>query len=62
MPYQRYGEKGLNINCSDSLGNRPLHHAVLAGERQTVILLLQLGADPQLKNNRSLFIYFRVYC
>ncbi|XP_065838190.1 oxysterol-binding protein-related protein 1-like [Oscarella lobularis] len=39
-----------NIDCTDANGNSPLHNAAYRGHKETVLVLLQNGADTTLKN------------
>lgn len=42
---------GANIEQEDSSGNRPLKHAADINDSGSVLLLLELGADPTAKND-----------
>ncbi|MDR1902986.1 MAG: ankyrin repeat domain-containing protein [Treponema sp.] len=44
---------GTSINSQDSTGNTILHYAAQIGDTETVSLLLQLGADKNIKNFAS---------
>ncbi len=41
---------GAHINALEDLGYTPLHVAVLGGNLSSVLKMLELGADPSLKN------------
>ncbi|KAK9525759.1 hypothetical protein VZT92_016441 [Zoarces viviparus] len=47
--------KGLNVNCTDSTGYTPLHHASLNGHRQVVLKLLQFEASTNLADSKGCF-------
>ncbi|TNM91661.1 hypothetical protein fugu_020041 [Takifugu bimaculatus] len=47
--------KGLNVNCTDSSGYTPLHHASLNGHRDVVLKLLQFEASPNVADNKGCF-------
>uniref|UniRef100_A0A8C2ZZF2 Ankyrin repeat and sterile alpha motif domain containing 1B n=1 Tax=Cyclopterus lumpus TaxID=8103 RepID=A0A8C2ZZF2_CYCLU len=47
--------KGLNVNCTDSTGYTPLHHASLNGHRQVVLKLLQFEASSDLADSKGCF-------
>ncbi|XP_048662378.1 oxysterol-binding protein-related protein 1 isoform X6 [Marmota marmota marmota] len=57
-----------DVNCSDQLGNTPLHCAAYRAHKQCALKLLKSGADPNLKNKNVvvghntfiLFTYFYV--
>ncbi|CAH7091911.1 Osbpl1a [Phodopus roborovskii] len=42
-----------DVNCSDQLGNTPLHCAAYRAHKQCVLKLLRSGADPNLKNKNN---------
>ena len=42
-------KKGANANAQDALGNRPLPHAARLGAVEMVRMLLEAGADPDVK-------------
>ncbi|XP_062868500.1 oxysterol-binding protein-related protein 1 isoform X2 [Trichomycterus rosablanca] len=50
-------EKPLNINCTDLLGNTPLHCAAYRGQKQCAIKLLQNGASPNIKNKNGQSVF-----
>ena len=43
----------LNINKQDINGNTPIIKAAIVGNRDLVSFFLDLGADPNIKNNIS---------
>ncbi|KAM8908581.1 ankyrin repeat and sterile alpha motif domain-containing protein 1B isoform 1-T1 [Spinachia spinachia] len=47
--------KGLNVNCTDSTGYTPLHHASLNGHRDVVLKLLQFEASTNLADSKGCF-------
>uniref|UniRef100_H3DND5 Ankyrin repeat and sterile alpha motif domain containing 1B n=1 Tax=Tetraodon nigroviridis TaxID=99883 RepID=H3DND5_TETNG len=47
--------KGLNVNCTDSSGYTPLHHASLNGHRDVVLKLLQYEASTNVEDNKGCF-------
>ncbi|XP_070784740.1 ankyrin repeat and sterile alpha motif domain-containing protein 1B isoform X1 [Enoplosus armatus] len=47
--------KGLNVNCTDSSGYTPLHHASLNGHREVVLKLLQFEASTNLADSKGCF-------
>ncbi|XP_067110193.1 ankyrin repeat and sterile alpha motif domain-containing protein 1B isoform X1 [Osmerus mordax] len=47
--------KGLNVNCSDSSGYTPLHHASLNGHRDVVLKLLQFEASTNVADSKGCF-------
>uniref|UniRef100_A0A3P9QIK0 Ankyrin repeat and sterile alpha motif domain containing 1B n=1 Tax=Poecilia reticulata TaxID=8081 RepID=A0A3P9QIK0_POERE len=47
--------KGVNVNCTDSSGYTPLHHASLNGHREVVLKLLQCEASPNLADSKGCF-------
>ncbi|XP_058533070.1 oxysterol-binding protein-related protein 1 isoform X3 [Ochotona princeps] len=42
-----------DVNCSDQLGNTPLHCAAYRGHKQCAMKLLKSGADPNLRNKNE---------
>lgn len=42
-----------DVNCSDQLGNTPLHCAAYRAHKQCALKLLKSGADPNLKNKNG---------
>uniref|UniRef100_A0A4X1VNA3 Oxysterol-binding protein n=1 Tax=Sus scrofa TaxID=9823 RepID=A0A4X1VNA3_PIG len=42
-----------DVNCSDQLGNTPLHCAAYRAHKQCALKLLKSGADPNLKNEND---------
>ncbi|MEJ1281616.1 hypothetical protein NN561_012566 [Cricetulus griseus] len=42
-----------DVNCSDQLGNTPLHCAAYRAHKQCALKLLKSGADPNLKNKNA---------
>ncbi|KAK3558267.1 hypothetical protein QTP86_013942, partial [Hemibagrus guttatus] len=47
--------RGLNVNCADSSGYTPLHHAALNGHRDVVLKLLQFEASTNVPDNKGCF-------
>uniref|UniRef100_A0A665W868 Ankyrin repeat and sterile alpha motif domain containing 1B n=1 Tax=Echeneis naucrates TaxID=173247 RepID=A0A665W868_ECHNA len=47
--------KGLNVNCTDSSGYTPLHHASLNGHRDVVLKLLQFEASTNVADSKGCF-------
>uniref|UniRef100_A0A3B3D626 Ankyrin repeat and sterile alpha motif domain containing 1B n=1 Tax=Oryzias melastigma TaxID=30732 RepID=A0A3B3D626_ORYME len=45
--------KGLNVNCTDSSGYTPLHHASLNGHRDVVLKLLQFEALTNVADSKG---------
>ncbi|XP_056271467.1 oxysterol-binding protein-related protein 1 isoform X2 [Pseudoliparis swirei] len=45
--------KTPDINCTDLLGNTPLHSAAYRGQRQCALKLLRSGAGPNLQNKKG---------
>uniref|UniRef100_A0A7N5ZUX2 Ankyrin repeat and sterile alpha motif domain containing 1B n=1 Tax=Anabas testudineus TaxID=64144 RepID=A0A7N5ZUX2_ANATE len=45
--------KGLNVNCTDSSGYTPLHHASLNGHREVVLKLLQFEASTNVADSKG---------
>ena len=50
-------KKGANINYSGKGGFRPLMTAVIEGDKEVIELLLDLGADPQIKDDAGKDVY-----
>ncbi|XP_029286180.1 oxysterol-binding protein-related protein 1 isoform X2 [Cottoperca gobio] len=46
-------KKSPDINCTDLLGNTPLHSAAYRGQRQCALKLLKSGASPNIKNKKG---------
>ncbi|XP_056679785.1 oxysterol-binding protein-related protein 1 isoform X3 [Monodelphis domestica] len=42
-----------NVNCSDQMGNTPLHCAAYRAHKHCALKLLKSGADPSLKNKND---------
>uniref|UniRef100_UPI0037E78986 ankyrin repeat and sterile alpha motif domain-containing protein 1B isoform X4 n=1 Tax=Semicossyphus pulcher TaxID=241346 RepID=UPI0037E78986 len=47
--------KGLNVNCTDTSGYTPLHHASLNGHRDVVLKLLQFEASTNVSDSKGCF-------
>ncbi|KAG5845963.1 hypothetical protein ANANG_G00144730 [Anguilla anguilla] len=47
--------RGLNVNCIDSSGYTPLHHASLNGHRDVVLKLLQYEASTNVADSKGCF-------
>uniref|UniRef100_A0A3Q1AJS5 Oxysterol-binding protein n=1 Tax=Amphiprion ocellaris TaxID=80972 RepID=A0A3Q1AJS5_AMPOC len=47
-------KKPPDINCTDLLGNTPLHCAAYRGQRQCALKLLKSGANPGVKNKNGM--------
>ncbi|KAJ8261827.1 hypothetical protein GJAV_G00158870, partial [Gymnothorax javanicus] len=47
--------RGLNVNCVDSSGYTPLHHASLNGHRDVVLKLLQYEASTNVADSKGCF-------
>uniref|UniRef100_A0A3B4BF55 Uncharacterized protein n=1 Tax=Periophthalmus magnuspinnatus TaxID=409849 RepID=A0A3B4BF55_9GOBI len=43
-----------DINCTDLLGNTPLHCAAYRGQRQCALKLLKSGASPSINNKQGM--------
>uniref|UniRef100_A0A8B9LCX7 Oxysterol-binding protein n=1 Tax=Astyanax mexicanus TaxID=7994 RepID=A0A8B9LCX7_ASTMX len=50
-------EKPPNINCTDLLGNTPLHCAAYRAQKQCAVKLLQNGANPNIKNKNGQTVF-----
>ncbi|XP_053368544.1 oxysterol-binding protein-related protein 1 [Clarias gariepinus] len=50
-------EKPPNLNCTDLLGNTPLHCAAYRGQKQCAVKLLQNGASPNIKNKNGQTVF-----
>ncbi|KAG1945785.1 oxysterol-binding protein-related protein 1 [Pimephales promelas] len=50
-------KKPPDINCTDLLGNTPLHCAAYRGQKQCAIKLLQLKANPNVKNKNDQTVF-----
>lgn len=46
-------KKPPDINCTDLLGNTPLHSAAYRSQKQCALKLLRSGADPNVKNENG---------
>lgn len=46
-------KKPPDINCTDLLGNTPLHSAAYRSQRQCALKLLRSGANPNVKNKNG---------
>uniref|UniRef100_A0A8C4ELM3 Oxysterol-binding protein n=1 Tax=Dicentrarchus labrax TaxID=13489 RepID=A0A8C4ELM3_DICLA len=46
-------KKPPDINCTDLLGNTPLHSAAYRGQKQCALKLLKSGASPNIKNKNG---------
>ncbi|XP_068581411.1 oxysterol-binding protein-related protein 1 isoform X1 [Cebidichthys violaceus] len=46
-------KKTPDINCTDLLGNTPLHSAAYRGQKQCALKLLKSGAGPNVKNKKG---------
>uniref|UniRef100_A0A8C9Y9G6 Oxysterol-binding protein n=1 Tax=Sander lucioperca TaxID=283035 RepID=A0A8C9Y9G6_SANLU len=51
-------KKTPDINCTDLLGNTPLHSAAYRGQKQCALKLLKSGASPNIKNKKVIFDLF----
>uniref|UniRef100_A0A8C1V1C7 Oxysterol-binding protein n=1 Tax=Cyprinus carpio TaxID=7962 RepID=A0A8C1V1C7_CYPCA len=49
--------KPPNINCTDLLGNTPLHCAAYRGQKQCAVKLLQHKANPNIKNKNDQTVF-----
>uniref|UniRef100_A0A667ZT73 Oxysterol-binding protein n=1 Tax=Myripristis murdjan TaxID=586833 RepID=A0A667ZT73_9TELE len=50
-------KKPPDINCTDLLGNTPLHCAAYRGQRQCALKLLKSGASPLIKNKNDQTVF-----
>ncbi|KAM4549178.1 oxysterol-binding protein-related protein 1 isoform 2-T2 [Odontesthes bonariensis] len=50
-------KKPPDINCTDLLGNTPLHCAAYRGQRQCALKLLKSGANPSSKNKNGQTVF-----
>ncbi|KAM9761468.1 oxysterol-binding protein-related protein 1 isoform 2-T2 [Menidia menidia] len=50
-------KKPPDINCTDLLGNTPLHCAAYRGQRQCALKLLKSGASPSSKNKNDQTVF-----
>ncbi|XP_051549774.1 oxysterol-binding protein-related protein 1 isoform X2 [Myxocyprinus asiaticus] len=50
-------KKPPNINCTDLLGNTPLHCAAYRGQKQCAVKLLQHSANPNIKNKNDQTVF-----
>ncbi|XP_063056951.1 oxysterol-binding protein-related protein 1 isoform X3 [Engraulis encrasicolus] len=50
-------KKPPDINCTDLLGNTPLHCAAYRGQKQCALRLLQSGANPNIKNKNDQTVF-----
>ncbi|KAM6939160.1 oxysterol-binding protein-related protein 1 [Lycodopsis pacificus] len=46
-------KKSPDINCTDLLGNTPLHSAAYRGQKQCALKLLKSGASPNVENKKG---------
>eukprot|EP00066_Takifugu_rubripes_P023595 XP_011612861.1 PREDICTED: oxysterol-binding protein-related protein 1-like isoform X2 [Takifugu rubripes] len=51
------GKKPPDINCTDLLGNTPLHSAAYRRQRQCALKLLRSGANPNIKNKNGQTVF-----
>ncbi|XP_026201124.1 oxysterol-binding protein-related protein 1 isoform X2 [Anabas testudineus] len=49
--------KPPDINCTDLLGNTPLHCAAYRGQKQCALKLLRSGASPNIKNKNDQTVF-----
>lgn len=52
--------KGSEVNIQDNLGFSPLHHAVMAGQSESMELLIKKDADVKLKDNDGMTALHRL--
>ncbi|XP_051977534.1 oxysterol-binding protein-related protein 1-like isoform X2 [Xyrauchen texanus] len=50
-------KKPPNINCTDLLGNTPLHCSAYRGQKQCAVKLLQHSANPNVKNRNDQTVF-----
>ncbi|XP_045905425.1 oxysterol-binding protein-related protein 1 isoform X2 [Micropterus dolomieu] len=50
-------KKPPDINCTDLLGNTPLHSAAYRGQKQCALKLLKSGASPNIKNKNGQTVF-----
>uniref|UniRef100_A0AAY4DT48 Oxysterol-binding protein n=1 Tax=Denticeps clupeoides TaxID=299321 RepID=A0AAY4DT48_9TELE len=50
-------KKPPDLNCTDLLGNTPLHCAAYRGQKQCALKLLQSGANPNIKNKNDQTVF-----
>uniref|UniRef100_A0A7N9AZ69 Oxysterol-binding protein n=1 Tax=Mastacembelus armatus TaxID=205130 RepID=A0A7N9AZ69_9TELE len=50
-------KKPPDINCTDLLGNTPLHCAAYRGQKQCALKLLKSGASPNIKNKNGQTVF-----
>ncbi|TKS75050.1 Oxysterol-binding protein-related protein 1 [Collichthys lucidus] len=50
-------KKPPDINCTDLLGNTPLHSAAYRGQKQCALKLLKSGANPNIKNKNDQTVF-----
>ncbi|XP_073332737.1 oxysterol-binding protein-related protein 1 isoform X1 [Pagrus major] len=50
-------KKPPDINCTDLLGNTPLHSAAYRGQKQCALKLLRSGASPDIKNKNGQTVF-----
>jgi len=50
-------EVGCNINYQDWSGNTPLHISTYLGDLETSLILIKLGANPEIKNINEKNVY-----
>ncbi|XP_044217359.1 oxysterol-binding protein-related protein 1 isoform X1 [Thunnus albacares] len=50
-------KKPPDINCTDLLGNTPLHCAAYRGQRQSALKLIKSGASPNIKNKNGQTVF-----
>jgi ankyrin repeat protein len=44
-------QQGADVNVRNRYGETPLYYAAAVGEKEAAQVLLELGADPDVKNN-----------
>uniref|UniRef100_A0A671UK91 Oxysterol-binding protein n=1 Tax=Sparus aurata TaxID=8175 RepID=A0A671UK91_SPAAU len=50
-------KKPPDINCTDLLGNTPLHSAAYRGQKQCALKLLRSGASPDIRNKNGQTVF-----